>query len=382
MEPPLSTRSSSPPGMTIEAVEITACIQRQEDPTWKFARGGIPQIEGWIVTLRNAAGHEGWGHVLTTPIAQPDARGMRAAIEAAAGAVRGLGALDQERLLATLAQVCPDRPSIQAGFTSAALELAARALRIPLHALLGGAVRHAIPTTRLIPIKPPQEMAEQAQRLQAQGYRGLKLKLNGEGDADIARVRAVRAVVGDAMLLTVDANQAYDATNAIEVCRALAHEKVMLMEQPVPAADVEGLKRVTDAGLLRIEADESIGSLAGLIRLIKMDAAHSYNLKVPYLGGPRNTLRAAQICEAAGVRCRLGAIFAPRIASAQAAHLAAVLKSVEGGAEIAESEHLLDDPFIGFDARDGHVPVLPGPGCGVRLHDETQDQPISRRQHA
>lgn len=381
MERQLTHRSSVSPGLAIEEVETTPCILRQEDPTWQFARGGIPQVHGWIVTLRTASGEEGWGHILSTPIAQPDIEGMRTAIEAAVGVVRGHHALDQEGLQSALMAVCADRPSVQAGFTSAALELAARVLNLPLHALLGGAVRHSIPTTRLIPIKLPDEMASQARRLTAEGYRGLKLKLNGNGDTDIARVRAVRAVVGAGVLLTVDANQAYDATNAIEVCRALKHENVMLMEQPVPAADVDGLRRVTNSGVLRIEADESIGSLAGLIRLIKMDAAHSYNLKVPYLGGLRNTLKAVNICEAAGVRCRLGAIFAPRIASSQAAHLAAVLKSVEGGAEIAESEHLLDDPFCGFDARDGHVPVLAGAGSGVRL-ESTHDNVNPRRQHA
>lgn len=67
------------------------------------------------------------------------------------------------------------------------------------------------------------------------------------------------------------------------------------MEQPVPAADREGLRRVTQAGLLRIEADESIGSLRGLLELIAMGAAHSYNLKIPYLGGLRNTLTAIRV---------------------------------------------------------------------------------------
>jgi L-alanine-DL-glutamate epimerase-like enolase superfamily enzyme len=371
----LSNRSSVSTGLRIDEVVVTPCLQRQEDPTWKFARGGIPQIHGWIVTLRTPSGKEGWGHIISTPVAQPDIEGMRTAIEAAVGAVRGHRALDQEMLHFALMEVCADRPSVLAGFTSAALELAARALNLPLHALLGGAVRRSIPATRLIPIKAPDEMAGQARRLHAEGYRGLKLKLNGDGDTDIARVRAVRAAVGDEVLLTVDANQAYDAFNAIEVCRALKHENVTLMEQPVPADDLDGLRRVTDTGLMRIEADESIGSLAGLVRLIKMDAAHSYNLKVPYLGGLRNTLKAVNICEAAGVRCRLGAIFAPRLASSQATHLAAVLKSVEGGAEIAESEHLLDDPFFGFDAREGHVPVLAGAGSGVRLAQANQHAP-------
>ncbi|CAM4374007.1 Mandelate racemase/muconate lactonizing enzyme C-terminal domain-containing protein [Bordetella tumbae] len=353
--------------MIIESATYTPCLQRQEDPSWRFSRGGIPQILGWIVTLTSRSGEQGWGHVLTTPIANPDAARTESALKAALPLVVGHRPLDQQQLHAVLAESCRDLPCIQSGITSAALELAARCLRVPLHALLGGTVRHRIPATRLIPIKSPELMATEALQLQSQGYLGLKLKLNGEADTDIARVRAVRAAVGADLLLTVDANQAYDADTAIEVCRALSEQQVTLMEQPVPAADRDGLRRITQSGVMRIEADEAIGSLRGLVELIAMGAAHSYNLKVPYMGGLRNTLTAARLCEAAGVQCRLGAIFGPRLASAQAAHLAAGLQSIEGGAEIAESEHLLDDPFAGFDAQDGHVLVSDSHGSGVSL---------------
>ena len=354
--------------LTIETVTLTPCVQRQQDPTWKFSRGGIPQVQGWVVMLTSRSGVQGWGHVLTTPIAAPDAARTESVLRQAARAVQDINVLSLQTLHALLADICKDQPCVQSGITSAAMELAARSLDIPLHALLGGAVRNSIPTTRLIPIKTPELMVAEALRLQGEGYRGLKLKLNGDADTDIARVSAVRAAVGREMMLTVDANQAYDADTAIEVCQALVPYGVALMEQPVAAADRDGLRRVTQSGHMRIEADESIGgSLATLLELIAMGVAHSYNLKVPYFGGLRNTLTAARICDAAGVRCRLGAIFGPRIASAQAAHLASVLGSMEGGAEIAESEHLLDDPFVGFDAVDGQVAVLNTAGSGVAL---------------
>lgn len=354
------------PRAIIETVTLTPCDQRQQDPGWKFARGGIPQIQGWIVTLTSASGVQGWGHVLTTPIAQPDGVRTRRVLDEAAQAVQGCDALQQEPLHALLREICVDMPCVLSGITSAAMELGARSLQVPLSTLLGGATRAHIPTTRLIPIKAPERMAAEALRLQAQGYLGLKLKLDGDADTDIARVREVRKAVGPGVLLTVDANQAYSADTAIDVCEALRPHGIALMEQPVPAADREGLRRVTQRGLLRIEADEAIGgSIKTLLELIAMGAAHSYNLKVPYFGGLRNTLTAARVCEAAQVQCRLGAIFGPRIASAQAAHLASVLRSLEGGAEIAESEHLLDDPFTGFDARNGQVPVCGTPGSGV-----------------
>ena len=46
------------------------------------------------------------------------------------------------------------------------------------------------------------------------------------------------------------------------------------------------------------------------------------SLKVPKLGGLRNAVAAARICEAGRVRCRFGAHVGPRLMSAQAAHLA------------------------------------------------------------
>ena len=364
-----TTKPHAGVSLAIDTVTLTPCIQRQQDPTWQFSRGGIPQIQGWIVTLTSTSGEQGWGHVLTTPIAEPDAARTENAIRAAALAVQGVQALSLQTLHSLLTDICKDVPCVLSGFTSAALELAARSLQIPLHLLLGGAVRHAIPTTRLIPIKSPELMKTAALQLQSEGYQGLKLKLSGDPDTDIARVSAVRSAVGADMLLTVDANQAYDASTAIDVCKALVPHRIALMEQPVPAADKEGLHRVTQSRLMRIEADEAIGgSLSTLLELIAMGAADSYNLRVPYFGGLLNTLTAARICEAAGVRCRLGAIFGPRIASAQAAHLASVLGSVEGGAEIAESEHLLDDPFIGFHVIDGQVPVKDTAGSGATLH--------------
>lgn len=359
--------ASSGKPCTIERVEVRACVQRQQDPGWAFSRGRIPHIQGWIVTVVSAHGERGEGHVMDTPIAAPDADRSIRAIHAVTEALAGHDAFRIDRLQQVIEEAAPGAPCVVAGFVAAVHELVARTVGAPLHALLGQKLRDTIPVTRIIPIKGPDAMAREATRLVHAGYHSLKLKLDGRADDDLARVRAVRRAVGRHVGLTVDANQAYDAHAAIEVCHALAAEDVSLMEQPVPAADHEGLKRVADTVPMVVEADEAIGSVADLVRLIGMHAAGSYNLKVHYLGGLQNTLSAIHLCEAAGVAYRLGALFAPRLASAQVAHLASVARSVSGGAEIAEFDHLLDDPYSGFEARGGAVPVPDGIGCGVPL---------------
>jgi L-alanine-DL-glutamate epimerase-like enolase superfamily enzyme len=354
----------------IEDVKIVECLQRQHDPSWKFARGNITHVAGWIVKARSGDGLTGYGHIMATPIFNPDTEAALRAAETMKKVLIGEDAFSLERLHHALALAAPGHACVLSGMTSALHDLVSKRLQIPLHRLLGGKVRDEIPVSRILSIKEPEKMAEQAAKLAAEGYRFLKVKVNGDVETDIARVRAVRRAVGDAIGLTVDANQAYDADSAIKVCRGIADSGVLIMEQPVPAADHAGLKRVTDTmSDLTIEADESIKDLPGLMHLIAMRAAGSYNLKMHYLGGIRNTAIAMRICEAAGVGYRFGAIFGPRLVISQAIQVASTARTMyPGGAELAEFEHLLDDPFSGLEVRDGAVPVLDGIGAGVNGH--------------
>jgi len=360
-------RTPAPAGAasTIDRVDIIACSQRQDDPSWRFARGTITHVDGWIVALTARNGQVGYGHVLGTPIFKPDTARIEPVLEALRREARGQDAFALETLHRRLEAVAGAEVCALSGFVCAVYDLQARMLGVPLHVLLGGKVRDTVEASRIVSIKSPEDMAEQAAKLARQGYRYLKLKLSGESELDVARVRTVRGRLGEAVTLTVDANQAYQADEAIRVCEALRPMGVVMMEQPVPAADIEGLCRVHAAGALPIEADEAIAGLPGLVRLIGMGDADSYNLKVHYLGGIRNTLIAVRLCEAAGVGYRFGAIFGPRLLAAQGVHVASVAGSIHAGAELAEFDHLLDDPFVGLEVEAGELAVPEGLGSGV-----------------
>ena len=96
-----------------------------------------------------------------------------------------------------------------------------------------------------------------------------------------------------------------------------------------------------------------------------MGACDCFNLKVMRLGGLRSTLLAARICQAAGLAYRVGTAYGPRIISAQSAHLAASLPRVCYPLELAEFEHLMEDPYIGIEVDNGTLTVPKGIGSGV-----------------
>jgi o-succinylbenzoate synthase len=115
-------------------------------------------------------------------------------------------------------------------------------------------------------------------------------------EADIARVGAVREVVGPGVALRVDANGAWDVEQAVTMLGRLAHFDLELAEQPVTALD--DLARVRARVPVPVAADECIRSLDDARRLRALDAADAVVLKVQPLGGVRAALRVA---EAAGV---------------------------------------------------------------------------------
>ena len=184
---------------------------------------------------------------------------------------------------------------------------------MPLHVLFGGAVREQVPILRILAIKTPPEMAAQAQKLVDRGYRYLKIKVHGHVEEDVARVAAIRAQVGADVHLTIDANQSYTPKDAITALNRMAEHRIDLVEQPVAADDFEGLALVTRSVPVTVEADEAAGSLREIFELVSRRAVDAVSLKIPKLGGLRNTLAAARICEAAHIKHRLGAAVGSRL---------------------------------------------------------------------
>ncbi|HEV7821755.1 MAG TPA: enolase C-terminal domain-like protein, partial [Burkholderiales bacterium] len=106
-------------------------------------------------------------------------------------------------------------------------------------------------------------------------------------------------------------------------------------------------------------------SLADVMQLVSNRVVDAVSLKIPKLGGLRNTLAAARICEAGHVQYRMGAAVGSRLLSAQAMHVAAALPHMGYACELGEFARLLDDPFEGIEIANGCLALPKGPGSGV-----------------
>lgn len=351
--------------MAITTIRTVAIDQRLTDPEWRFAQGPLTGIQGFAVVIADAHGTEGHGYIRAMPPWTEPVGVVKAMFDYLC---EGLVGQDETAIGAIMAQL--DRRlhgalPVKAGIECALLDLRARALGVPLHDLYGGKRQDSFANTRIIPLKSPQRMAEVAEELAQAGFRHLKVKVSGEPQFDIARVRDVRSAVGPEVALMIDANESYAPKAAVRTINAMARFELALVEQPTSAADFKSLINVAQVLDVPVEADESAQDLPSILRIAEAGHVASINLRILNHGGPSRTAQAIAICQAANLEIRFGAVFGSSIVHAHTLHLAASLPAPRFPHEFSEMALLDNDRFTGLHLERGMITVPSGPGTGL-----------------
>ena len=195
-----------------------------------------------------------------------------------------------------------------AAFAVAALDIALWDLRgiragRPLWALLGGAAR-TIPAygSGVDLPKPLDGLLRQVEGFLDRGYRGVKVKVGKPDPAeDVARVEAVRRLVGDGVDLMVDANMSWGADVALERGRRLVPFNPFWLEEPTAPEDVEAHARLARELPTPIAVGESLHSLQEFERYIAARAAGVVQIDPVTNGGITPARRVLSLADAAGL---------------------------------------------------------------------------------
>jgi len=181
--------------------------------------------------------------------------------------------------------------------------------------------RRSVPVNGLVPAVDSPTAARLATEAAVAGMTTVKVKVGGGSlDEDADRVAAVRAALGPAGRIRLDANGAWDVEAAVAAIERLAGFDLELVEQPV--ADLGDLARVRRRVSVPVAADESLRSLGDARRLAALEAADAVVVKVQPLGGVRVALR---VVEAAGVPAIVSSLYETSVGLAAGVALAAAL---------------------------------------------------------
>jgi L-alanine-DL-glutamate epimerase-like enolase superfamily enzyme len=146
------------------------------------------------------------------------------------------------------------------------------------------------------------ELVEGALSAQKAGWRGVKLKVGKPRlHEDVERLQAVRDAVGPALDIMVDANQSMTSAEAIR--RAAAFEPLSLtwLEEPLPADDVAGHRRLAAATSIPVAVGESLYSVGQFCEYLASGAASIVQVDAARIGGITPWLKVAHLAEAFNV---------------------------------------------------------------------------------
>jgi L-alanine-DL-glutamate epimerase-like enolase superfamily enzyme len=256
-----------------------------------------------VVTLRDGA-NSGRGEAAGVYYLDDEPEGMAARIEAHRDEIESGITRDELRAL------------LPAGGARNALDCAlweveSQRAAVPVWQLAGIDAPHPLLTTFTISADEPAVMADGAKAYAE--ARAIKLKLTGEIDTDIERIRAVRMARPD-VWLGVDANQSYVPATIERLLPVLADARVSLLEQPCARGHEPELDGVDHT--IPIAADESVQHLGEVDALVgRFDVV---NIKLDKCGGLTEGLLIGERARALGMKVMVGNMIGTSLAMAPA----------------------------------------------------------------
>jgi len=266
-------------------------------------------------------------------------------------------------------------PSAKAALDIAIYDLMGKITGQPVYQLIGGKAHEELQVPRVISIKDPQEMAEDARSFVEAGFRNIKMKVGTNADTDIERIKAVRNAIGNTIQLRVDANQGWNRIEALKVIRETSECHVDWYEQPVKAHDIRALKEIRSVANHKVMIDEGVHNIYDLVNVIEMRAADMLNIKLMKSGGIYPALALASLAEAADMPCQVGSMVESAIGTMAGAHLAMSKNIIQTNEMVGPLMFIKDVAKVHYN-RDV-IQFSNNPGLGIDV-DEAYVNEITR----
>jgi len=309
----------------------------------------------------------GWGEAPQVwKVTGESLAGAQACVEGPiTSALNGLAPDDLTEALRRVQNAAAANFGAKAAVDIALHDLAARRRGQTLHGFLGSTV-DVVRTDVTLSVGDADALASAGEARVADGFDVLKVKVGTDATADVERVRRVREAIGPDPTLRLDANQGWSRRDAVTAIRAMedAGCDIELVEQPVVAADLEGMAWVTDHVGTPILADESVYGARDLVNVIRLCAADLVNVKLAKCGGlgPARTL--LELAREHGLGSIVGSMMESQVGVGAAAALVSAYPTTAVN-DLDAAWWLRESPVVGGIRYDGsliHLPATPGLG--------------------
>lgn len=368
--------------MKITEVKAYPLVQPLGDKSIGFAQGWIQSRQSTIVIISTDEGIEGVGESFGI------AKAVAAVVEDfCAPIIIGKDPFDNSVIWDTIYRVAgPDSQKgilIEAlsGIDIAIWDIKGKALGLPVHKLLGGAYRdralaYASGLFRTNVKNQKDALVEEALGYKRDGFSAMKLKIGHVSPAeDLSIIKAIREAIGYDLKLMVDANRAYNATEAIRLAKQMEQYDIYWFEEPVPPEDIDGCIEVKNNTNIPIAAGECEATRYGFRQLITRRAVDILQPNVTIAGGFTEIQKIVAMASTWNIQC-IPHCWGTNVATAASLQYYATIPHIPGKFNPPE-------PYFEFDRspnpirecttrekfimKDGYVDIPQKPGLGITV---------------
>lgn len=290
--------------------------------SYKWSGGNSVEVfDSTVVAVHTDAGVTGYGEVCPLgPAYLPAyAEGARAGIAKLAPRLIGLEATDLNVLNGHMDAALRGHPYVKSALDMACWDILGKTAGLPVVTLLGGRYGETFPLYRAISQESPDQMAEMVALYRSEGYTKFQLKVGGDPDTDVERIRRVAARLERGDVLIADANTGWTQHQALRVVDAVREEDVYIEQPCASYQECLVVRRHTNRPFV---LDEVVDSLAMVVEGARDQAMDVINLKISKVGGLTKARQIRDLCVSLGIALTIEDTWGGDIITAAIAHLA------------------------------------------------------------
>ena len=365
--------------MKIKRISIYQVDLPLEHPYWlSGGRLKFEVLDATLVKVETDAGLIGWGE--GTPwghtYVPAHGPGIRAGIETMATFVIGLDPrrnLDVERAMDL---ALPGHLYAKSPIDMACWDIAGQAAGMPIADLMGGGSRTPRPIASSVGAKTVEDTREVIARYRKRGYVAHSVKIGGDVERDIARIRDVESIRRSGEIILYDVNRGWTRQQALRVMSATEDLNVMFEQ---PGETLDDIAAIAGKQASPVSVDESLVTLQDATRIAREGLAEVFGIKLNRVGGLTKAARMRDVALAHGIDMFVMATGGSVLADAEALHLAATIPDANCHAVWACQDMLTVDIAGGRGPRniEGHLHLPESPGLGVHPDEDALGVPVA-----
>ena len=315
--------------MLIKSVDIYSCKLELKKP-FITSLGSSKKSDHIFIKVLLKDGTFGWGECApSNTINGENINTCLALAPSLCRSIIGLDVFNHEEINLRLDSIIYGNNSIKSAIDIACYDASSKNMGKPLYKYLGASVKKKLHTDFTVSLDSIEKMSNEALILKNKGFKIIKVKVGGDAEIDIDRIKSIRKAVGNEIELFIDANQGWSINNALKVLNRIKPFNIKYCEAPINKELSHKLSYIKKNSPIKIMADESLFNSNDALKLIDGNHCDYFNIKIGKTGGIHEALKIISIGEKNNIMMQVGGFIETKIVFTVNCHLAYLSKNIK-----------------------------------------------------